>query len=128
MSSCILAEENTSRIKEIPSLTESSGNRHIHFSESAQGETFMCSFLNPTLSSQLVFFSRFCFLLSYVDTCGSCFLPSIPFLWEVEVPFEQEIISPFPDFFGSYELGELYLPLQTDFPFTNIPYTIIGDA
>jgi len=38
-----------------------------------------------------------------------------------EVPFEQEIISPFPDFFGSYELGELYLPLQTDFPFTNIP-------
>jgi len=38
-----------------------------------------------------------------------------------EVPFEQEIISPFPDFFGSYELGELYLPLQTDFPFTSIP-------
>ncbi|XP_062168809.1 uncharacterized protein LOC133874910 isoform X3 [Alnus glutinosa] len=29
-------EENTSRIKEIPSLMESSGNRHIHFSESAQ--------------------------------------------------------------------------------------------
>lgn len=54
VSSCILAEENTSRIKEILSLTESSGNRHIHFSESAQGET---SFPNPTLSSQLVFFS-----------------------------------------------------------------------
>ncbi|KAE8124733.1 hypothetical protein FH972_019590 [Carpinus fangiana] len=29
-------EENTSRIKEIQSLAESSGNRHIHFSESAQ--------------------------------------------------------------------------------------------
>ncbi|XP_059444545.1 uncharacterized protein LOC132176372 isoform X2 [Corylus avellana] len=33
-------EENTSRIKEILSLTESSGNRHIHFSESAQGPSY----------------------------------------------------------------------------------------
>jgi hypothetical protein len=67
VSSCILAEENTSRIKEIQSLAESSGNRHIHFSESAEGET---SFPNPTLSSQLVFFSPIIYI--YIGKLHRC--------------------------------------------------------